>query len=459
MAAMASVCRAGGSVCASSSRCAPTPVARSASGLGSVTFFESFPRRFLSQVLSAVYCLRKFNALEVHSKYHTVPAQFLGKSYKLRAQSPNHQGGEEPEDEQIPEVSPKLPSIPYGLITGLASVGFLETGYLTWAKVTGGSVTCPIGAGCSDVLDSSYAYVFGVPLALIGMVAYGSIAFLSGNRLLARDSSGKEEEVWARWLLLGGTTAMAVASSYFMYILTTKLGGASCAFCVGSALLSLSLLFSTLPGFTYKDVRNIAGLQLAVGATVVVGLSVAFGDANSAFARSGEIDLPPVEPEVVTISTSKEISLAKHLQSIGAKMYGAFWCSHCYEQKQMFGREAMKFVDYVECYPEGYRKGVQLAKACDAANIQGFPTWIIKGQTYSGEQDFEGLAKASGFDLAKLKISDEDLGLSPEIILPLILHVNNHIKAIDLAVARALQAKTQTKAFVVATSPAQLTSE
>ncbi|BBN01953.1 hypothetical protein Mp_2g11540 [Marchantia polymorpha subsp. ruderalis] len=385
MAAMASVCRAGGSVCASSSRCAPTPVARSASGLGSVTFFESFPRRFLSQ------------------KYHTVPAQFLGKSYKLRAQSPNHQGGEEPEDEQIPEVSPKLPSIPYGLITGLASVGFLETGYLTWAKVTGGSVTCPIGAGCSDVLDSSYAYVFGVPLALIGMVAYGSIAFLSGNRLLARDSSGKEEEVWARWLLLGGTTAMAVASSYFMYILTTKLGGASCAFCVGSALLSLSLLFSTLPGFTYKDVRNIAGLQLAVGATVVVGLSVAFGDANSAFARSGEIDLPPVEPEVVTISTSKEISLAKHLQSIGAKMYGAFWCSHCYEQKQMFGREAMKFVDYVECYPEGYRKGVQLAKACDAANIQGFPTWIIKGQTYSGEQDFEGLAKASGFDLAKLK--------------------------------------------------------
>lgn len=86
-----------------------------------------------------------------------------------------------------------------------------------------------------------------MPLALIGMVAYGSIAFLSGNRLLARDSSGKEEEVWARWLLLGGTTAMAVASSYFMYILTTKLGGASCAFCVGSALLSLSLLFSTLP--------------------------------------------------------------------------------------------------------------------------------------------------------------------------------------------------------------------
>jgi hypothetical protein len=48
----------------------------------------------------------------------------------------------------------------------------------------------------------------------------------------------------------------------------------------------------------------------------------------------------------------------------------------------MFGKEAMKDVDYVECYPEGYRRGVQIAKECDAANIQGFPTWIINGQVW-----------------------------------------------------------------------------
>lgn len=49
---------------------------------------------------------------------------------------------------------------------------------------------------------------------------------------------------------------------------------------------------------------------------------------------------------------------------------------------QMFGKEAMKDVDYVECYPEGYRRGVQIAKECDAANIQGFPTWVINGQVW-----------------------------------------------------------------------------
>ncbi|KAL2643743.1 hypothetical protein R1flu_011330 [Riccia fluitans] len=391
MAAMASVCcLGGGSVIVSGIRDAETPIARSSAGLPSLNLTGFPTRRFFFE-----------KGLNSRHKFR--------KSFKLRAQEPNHEGGGESEESNVPEITSSLPSVPYGLITGLASVGFLETGYLTWAKISGGSVACPIGAGCNDVLDSSYAYVFGVPLALVGMVAYGSVAFLSGNRLLAKYSSETvvEEENWVRWLLLGATTAMAVSSAYFMYILTTKLGGASCAFCVGSALLSFSLLLSTLPvrgpSSGSSSPMNWKRLQLAVGATVVVGLSVAFGDANAAFARQGDIDLPPIEPEVVTVSTTREISLAKHLQSIGAKMYGAFWCSHCYEQKQMFGREAMKYVDYVECYPDGYRKGVQLAKACDAANIQGFPTWIIKGQTYSGEQDFDGLVRASGFDLSKVK--------------------------------------------------------
>jgi hypothetical protein len=37
-------------------------------------------------------------------------------------------------------------------------------------------------------------------------------------------------------------------------------------------------------------------------------------------------------------------------------MYGAFWCSHCYDQKQEFGREAMAEFPYVECFPEGWKK-------------------------------------------------------------------------------------------------------
>ena len=83
---------------------------------------------------------------------------------------------------------------------------------------------------------------------------------------------------------------------------------------------------------------------------------------------------------MTTESPAPVLALAKHLQAVGARMYGAFWCSHCYEQKQMFGRQAMEYVGYVECYPEGYRSGVEMAGACKEADIQGFPTWIVKGQ-------------------------------------------------------------------------------
>lgn len=46
----------------------------------------------------------------------------------------------------------------------------------------------------------------------------------------------------------------------------------------------------------------------------------------------------------------------------------------------MFGREAAKLLDYVECFPDGYRKGIKIAKACANVGIEGFPTWVINGQ-------------------------------------------------------------------------------
>lgn len=47
---------------------------------------------------------------------------------------------------------------------------------------------------------------------------------------------------------------------------------------------------------------------------------------------------------------------------------------------QMFGSKAVKQLNYVECFPDGYRKGTKIAKACSDAKIEGFPTWVINGQ-------------------------------------------------------------------------------
>ena len=61
-------------------------------------------------------------------------------------------------------------------------------------------------------------------------------------------------------------------------------------------------------------------------------------------------------PMVETSSSQQGISLAQQLKQSGAKMYGAFWCSHCLEQKEEFGQQAMKDFPYVECYPNGFGK-------------------------------------------------------------------------------------------------------
>ena len=50
---------------------------------------------------------------------------------------------------------------------------------------------------------------------------------------------------------------------------------------------------------------------------------------------SGDIELPYYSTEITTSSSPYAVALAKHLNSIGAKMYGAFWCSHCLEQKEV----------------------------------------------------------------------------------------------------------------------------
>ncbi|CAK9172600.1 unnamed protein product [Ilex paraguariensis] len=75
-------------------------------------------------------------------------------------------------------------------------------------------------------------------------------------------------------------------------------------------------------------------------------------------------------------------------------------------EKQMFGREAAKVLDYVECFPDGYRKGVKIAEACANVAIEGFPTWVINGQVLSGEKELPELATLSGFEFEDLSKSN-----------------------------------------------------
>ncbi|KAI3747688.1 hypothetical protein L6452_10273 [Arctium lappa] len=287
----------------------------------------------------------------------------------------------------------------YSWCAGLGGLGFLETGYLTYSKLTGSDAFCPIGGGsCGDILNSNYAVVFGIPLPLIGMVAYGVAAALA-LKLAAKDLPFGIDESNGGLILLGTTTSMATASAYFLYILNTQFPGASCSYCLASVLLSFSLFLITAKILGWQKIREEVGLQLCIVGLVLAALSNSYSASpQPPPARFGNEFLPYTPTEIKAPSSPLALKLATHLRSIGAKMYGAFWCSHCLEQKQMFGREAAKLLDYVECYPDGYKTGTELGKECSKIKIEGFPMWVINGKVLKGYQEFPDLAKASGFE-------------------------------------------------------------
>lgn len=91
-----------------------------------------------------------------------------------------------------------------------------------------------------------------------------------------------------------------------------------------------------------------------------------------------------------TVGSSGYDDFAECLTDNGAKMYGAYWCSHCQDQKKEFGK-SFEYVDYIECTDNEFE--------CKNAGITGYPTWSIDGTNYPGAQSFARLSELSGCPL------------------------------------------------------------
>jgi glutaredoxin len=86
--------------------------------------------------------------------------------------------------------------------------------------------------------------------------------------------------------------------------------------------------------------------------------------------------------------------LAEHLTSSGAVMYSAYWCPHCHEQKELFGKQASDQLNVVECAPDGENNQADL---CRSKGLEGFPSWEINGSIDSGVKGLDTLAELSGY--------------------------------------------------------------
>lgn len=289
------------------------------------------------------------------------------------------------------------------IIGAIAGLGILNTAYLTITKLTNTIAACPTD-GCEKVLDSPYATLFGViPLSLVGLIAYIGIATLALGPLAIRPEDNKplrtklDNITW--FLLFVGTLAMTVFSGYLMYIMVSqfvaKFGAEGvCYFCLASALFAVSMFVLTLIGRTWEDVGQLLFTGVIVAMVTLVGTLWVF---STVAPGSTQVQTTPgvgEAPPVTTTSSQAEIELAKHLKQTGAKMYGAYWCSHCYEEKLVFGQPAVADLPYIECAPDG--KNSQTA-ACKEAGVRAFPTWIVNGKIYEGTQTPQQLAEYSNY--------------------------------------------------------------
>ena len=120
---------------------------------------------------------------------------------------------------------------PRVVLLALAVMGALISAYLTWTHFAGLTPVCTgSGEGCETVQSSRYASILGVPVALLGLIAYGGLIF---STVLWRETG-----IYLGFLIsLVGT----LFSGYLTYLEIFVIG-ALCQWCLASAAIMVAAL-------------------------------------------------------------------------------------------------------------------------------------------------------------------------------------------------------------------------
>jgi len=123
----------------------------------------------------------------------------------------------------------------------LCLIGFVIAGYLSYVETAQVEAVCgPIG-DCNTVQQSEYAQLFGlIPIGVLGLVGYVAIGIAW---VVSRYSHGQFAEL-AAWALLGMTVFGTLFSIYLTFLEPFVIG-ATCAWCLASAVIMTALMWLT----------------------------------------------------------------------------------------------------------------------------------------------------------------------------------------------------------------------
>lgn len=125
------------------------------------------------------------------------------------------------------------------LITLLAVLGILVSGYLTWTHYSGEPIICGGQSSCEDVNNSRYAFIGPIPVSALGLVAYIALLILS---LIKSD----EERQWPA-VLTFGIALIGVMFQWYLFYIEIAVLHAICYWCVSSQIAITLIFILALP--------------------------------------------------------------------------------------------------------------------------------------------------------------------------------------------------------------------
>jgi uncharacterized membrane protein len=125
------------------------------------------------------------------------------------------------------------------IIPILAIVGIFVAGYLTFVEASGAEAVCgPVG-DCNTVQQSKYAMLFGIlPVGLLGLIGY---LLIFGAWIIARLDLDHLSDYAT--VTIFGMTAFGTLFSIYLTFLEPFVIGATCAWCLTSAIVTAALFW------------------------------------------------------------------------------------------------------------------------------------------------------------------------------------------------------------------------
>ncbi|HKZ43875.1 MAG TPA: vitamin K epoxide reductase family protein [Anaerolineales bacterium] len=123
-----------------------------------------------------------------------------------------------------------------GTITILSVIGLIDSVYLLIYKLSNNNAMCLGSGDCATVNASRYSELYGIPVALLGVLAYLAIiilVFFEMRNLFTKENSS---------LLIFGISLVGVLFSGYLTYIEYFVIYAVCPFCVASAIV-ITIIF------------------------------------------------------------------------------------------------------------------------------------------------------------------------------------------------------------------------